>query len=179
MAVGRAAEMARAAGLKVAVGHEVARDCPFPVNEAGTGSAQAWIMASQIMQETVLEESGARLVLLDRCVFDHVAYSRWLHRRGRLNAEELCFIESAAVRWATARPYTVIVFMQPAGLPESDGFRSTNTDFQREIHETLQGVYRELNFKKTVRLFVKLVPPLELNMILSAILEAAKGLGSH
>jgi predicted ATPase len=171
VAVEGAAEAARAAGLKVAVGPEVARGCPFPVNEEGTGSAQTWIMASQIAQEVVLEESGAQLVLLDRCVFDHVAYSRWLHKRGRMTAEELSFVESAALQWAAARPYTAIVFMQPAKPPEDDGFRSTNADFQREVHAILQCIYMELDIKKTVRLFVQTGSELELNMVLSAIVK--------
>jgi len=154
--VRRFAGMLEEAGLKTAVLEEVARRCPLPVNEAGTGLTQAWMLACQVAEEARLEASGVDVVVADRCVFDHVAYARWLHRQGRVSDCELKFIEEAAVSWAKARPYFAIVFLQPSADPEPDGFRSTSRAFQLGVHEELERLYAELSpLQLGVRVFMR------------------------
>jgi hypothetical protein len=60
--------------LNVLRGLEVVRDCPFPVNEQASGPTQIWIMLTQILTELQLEKS-AEVIVLDRCVFDNLAYA--------------------------------------------------------------------------------------------------------
>jgi predicted ATPase len=125
--------------FKVSCGWEVVRDCPFPVNEQGSGQAQIWIMLTQILTELQLEES-AEVVILDRCVFDHLAYAKWLHERERLFPNELAFLESIAENWSKTHPYNIIATLDPLPLTP-DGFRSVNTRYQKQIQAILSKIY--------------------------------------
>jgi len=128
---------------KVSCGLEVVRDCPFPVNEQGSGQAQIWIMLTQILTELQLE--SAEVVILDRCVFDHLAYAKWLYERKRLSQNELAFLKSIAESWSKTHPYNVIATLDPLPLT-SDGFRSVNTRYQKQIQVILSKIY--VNFAK-------------------------------
>jgi len=125
--------------FKVSCGLEVVRDCPFPVNEQGSGQAQIWIMLTQILTELQLEES-VEVVILDRCVFDHLAYAKWLHERERLSQNELTFLKSIAESWSKTHPYNIIATLSPL-LLTPDGFRSVNTSYQKQIQTILSKIY--------------------------------------
>jgi thymidylate kinase len=125
--------------FKVSCGLEVVRDCPFPVNEQGSGQAQIWIMLTQILTELRLEES-AEVVILDRCVFDHLAYAKWLHERERLSSNEFAFLESIAENWSKTHPYNIIALLSPLYLIK-DGFRSVNARYQKQIQVILSKIY--------------------------------------
>ncbi|MCW4008932.1 MAG: ATP-binding protein [Candidatus Bathyarchaeota archaeon] len=138
-AVNRFVEAALKRGFDAAANIESSRRCPFAVNEFGSGEAQTWIMMDQIIQETLLQNH--MIAVLDRCVFDHVAYARWLHKHGRLTGKQLSFLETTALKWAYAYPYNIIVLLTPVKPPRNDGFRSTNAKFQREVDDEIRRIY--------------------------------------
>lgn len=143
------------AGRNVELVAEVARRCPFPVNEATTLEAQLWILHSQIAAE--LEAANrAPTVICDRSVLDHYCYL--VNRCGR---------QAELERWLEywLESYSLLVgvplvresiyaegFRQPslpvpqAGL--ADGFRSTDRAFQQRIDALLKELLTEPPFER-------------------------------
>jgi AAA domain-containing protein len=107
---------------------EVARQSPFPVNDATTIEGQLWILHAQIAAEL---DAGRRAphVITDRAVLDNYCYL--VNKFGRQPQ-----LESWLAWWMNT--YAVLVGVPPvaAEIP-SDGFRSEDRAFQQRIHETL------------------------------------------
>src|SRR5215813_13564421 len=60
-------------GKSVELLTEIARECPFPLNERATSDAYQWIIARQVQLE--LEKAGrADVLVCDRSVLDNFAY---------------------------------------------------------------------------------------------------------
>lgn len=134
-------------GQNVELVTEVARRCPFPVNEATTLEAQLWILHAQIAAE--LEAAlRAPTVLCDRSVLDNYCYL--VNKCGRQPA-----LERWLERWLEG--YNLLVgvplvresiyaegFRQP---PLSDGFRATDRAFQQRIDALLKELLTESPFE--------------------------------
>ena len=60
-------------GQNVELVTEVARRCPFPVNEGTTLEAQLWILHTQIADELAAAQR-AQTVICDRSVLDNYCY---------------------------------------------------------------------------------------------------------
>ena len=116
-------------GLDIRVLLEVARECPFPINEEGTEAAQRWIFGRQVVRE--VELGSGHLLVCDRTVLDSLAYSEY---RGfsRWVASAL----PLSVEWFRER-YHRVYFLRPAFAPAADGFRSTDPKFQSAIDAIL------------------------------------------
>jgi len=129
---------------KIGIGHEVARECPYPLNEEGGFKTQFWILYKQIEREESLEEWYEKIIL-DRSVFDVIAYANYLTRLGRIKKKDYEFIRKMALDWAKKHPYTLIIYLDP--LPrEEDPMRGSNTQkYQDEIVKSLEGVIREMD----------------------------------
>lgn len=134
------------AGRNVELVTEVARRCPFPVNEATTLEAQLWILHAQIAAELEAAQR-AETVICDRAVLDNYCYL--VNKCGR-QAE----LESWLVRWL--RSYQLLVgvplvresiyaegFRQPS---LTDGFRATDRAFQQRIDALLKELLTEPPF---------------------------------
>lgn len=128
--------MALAAHLKgadpskrVGLVSEVARSCPFRLNEGATHDAQAWVFHQQFIREI---EAAARndIIVCDRTVFDALAYSR--HRGFMVQVTTGL---DMALDWFNT--YDRLYWLRPVQLPEDDGFRSTSLSFQRAIDDIL------------------------------------------
>src|SRR5437660_12902074 len=71
-------------GLAVELLTEIARECPFPLNERATREAYQWIIARQIQLE--LEKAPrADVLVCDRSVLDNFAY--YVRRYGEKGEE--------------------------------------------------------------------------------------------
>ncbi len=107
---------------------EVARQSPFPVNEATTLDGQLWILHAQIAAE--LEASRrAPCVITDRAVLDNYCYL--VNKFGRQPQ-----LESWLAWWMDS--YSLLVGVSPLeGGIQPDGFRSQDRAFQQRIHELL------------------------------------------
>ena len=107
---------------------EIARQSPFPVNEATTLEGQIWILHAQIVAE--LEASRrAPHVVTDRSVLDNYCYL--VNKFGRQPQ-----LEPWLAWWMDT--YSLLVGVPPIedGI-KSDGFRSEDRVFQMRIHELL------------------------------------------
>lgn len=107
---------------------EVARQSPFPVNQATTLEGQIWILHAQIVAE--LEASRrAPHVVTDRSVLDNYCYL--VNKFGRQPQ-----LEPWLAWWMDTYSLLVGIPSFEAGI-QPDGFRSEDRAFQKRIHELL------------------------------------------
>lgn len=123
-------------GKSVGLVSEVARRCPYPVNEATSAEAQEWIYGAHIVAE--LEALRLHdIVVSDRSVLDNLVYA-W-----RAGLSGLASYSRAAA-WHARKYYRALVFVRPGDEPISDdGFRSTDRKFRDDIDAHLAGWIRE------------------------------------
>ena len=130
-------------GEELGIGQEIARECPYPLNEAGGSVTQFWILFKQIEKETNLEK-WYKKIILDRSVFDEVAYSLHLASKGLMLEEEAKFVKEVAFSWARIHPYSLLIYHEPLSL-ESDLARGSNTsEYQEAITKRFKGLIKEL-----------------------------------
>ena len=80
---GKLADAIREIGLDVAVGGEVARECPHPTGLETTRKAQDWICDAHYKMEGQLRAENHDVVIFDRTVLDNVLYAmRYIGVRG-------------------------------------------------------------------------------------------------
>lgn len=72
---GKLAEEIRKMGLDVAVGTEVARECPYPISLDTTREAQHWIYEAHHLMEAELRAEVHDVVIFDRTLLDNVLYA--------------------------------------------------------------------------------------------------------
>ena len=113
---------------------EIARRCPFPINEATSLEAQTWILATTIARELELAKIYPNLIC-DRSVFDNYVYL--YHKFGHIPE-----LHALAVYWV--RTYDLL-FKVPftRRYLRPDGVRSTDLQFQKAIDARLVDLLRE------------------------------------
>jgi thymidylate kinase len=114
-------------GRSVELLTEIARECPFPLNEQATREAYHWIIARQIQLE-IEKSPRAEFVVCDRSVLDNFAYYVRKYGAGEPDAQAL-----AAYCRTWMKTYDLLVRFPVTAQLTDDGFRSTSGDFQREI----------------------------------------------
>ena len=83
---------------------EVARKCPYPINEASTQRSQRWIWAAQMVAE--LDGMRNDILVCDRTILDSLAYSK-LFGFDHI----LCDFMEVSVRWMLT--YEKIYWLRP------------------------------------------------------------------
>lgn len=120
---------------------EIARSCPFAINEAATPEAQSWIFHQQIIRE--IEENSRNSVLYcDRTVLDSLAYCYHAGFFGQARTLLPLALEHLDT-------YDELYFLRPNGAITSDGFRSTDPNFQRSIDRILSKWVETFNLRVT------------------------------
>ncbi len=99
---------------------------------------QGLILAFQLAEEVQGWRSRKKLMICDRTVADHYAYTRVLFREGSCGPELACW-ESLVRRWLPN--YDLIVGLRPEFPPRDDGVREDSQTFQAEVDATLFGFY--------------------------------------
>ena len=106
---------------------EIARECPFALNNQASREAHMWIIARQVQLE--LEKSTrAEILICDRSVLDNYAYYQRLYGAQGVQAEALLNYCRA---WMGT--YDLLVRLPAISPLTDDGFRSTDLGFQEEI----------------------------------------------
>jgi thymidylate kinase len=113
---------------------EIARRCPFPINEATSLEAQTWILATTMAREMELNKIYPNIIC-DRSVIDNYVYL--YHKFGHIRE-----LHSLATYWV--RTYDLL-FKVPFTRKylRPDGVRSTDHEFQEAIDQKLEQVLRE------------------------------------
>lgn len=123
---------------------EIARECPFPLNEDATREAYQWIIARQVQLE-IEKSPRADILVCDRSVLDNFAYYVRRYSKSVNEAEAL-----GAYCRSWIQTYDLLVRL-PIGPPlAADGFRSTDEDFQREIDRLCDEMFDQ-NYNEQTR----------------------------
>lgn len=123
---------------------EIARECPFPLNEQATAEAYQWIIARQVQLE-IEKTPRADVLVCDRSVLDNFAYYA---RRFGQTSEEALALGAYCRSWM--RSYDLLVRLPITEALAPDGFRSTDTAFQREIDRLCDELF-ESDYNRATR----------------------------
>ena len=123
---------------------EIARECPFPLNEQATREAYLWIISRQIQLE-IEKAPRADILVCDRSALDNFAY--YVRRYGS-EGERAEALGSFCRSWM--KSYDLLVRLPIAQALAADGFRSTNEQFQREIDLLCDELF-ETNYDKSTQ----------------------------
>jgi len=114
---------------------EVARSCPYTINQHTSREAQLWIFNSQMMAE--LEAMRFyHFLICDRTILDSLVYAE---HAGLSDVVDACM--PTALMWL--ENYTQLLWFRPA--PErlvADGFRDTDPKFQKSIDNVFASFIR-------------------------------------
>jgi len=107
---------------------EIARRCPFPINEATSLEAQTWILATSIARELELNKIYPNIIC-DRSVLDNYVYL--YHRFGHVPE-----LYNLTAYWVRSYDLLFKVPLTRRYL-KPDGVRSTDFEFQAVIDRKL------------------------------------------
>ena len=138
----------RKLGNNVVVLDELARECPFPINENATDETQIWIAGEQLVTELEKIEKYD-YVIADRSVLDSFCYGLYL---GGTNDDWIFKYLREYLVAHIKKYYYKIYLLDPIAFNFNieDGVRSTNEEFRNSIHEKLLSVYQEANIDFTL-----------------------------
>src|ERR1044072_3861885 len=128
---------------------EIARECPLPLNDQGTPEAYQWIIARQVQLE-IEKSSRAEILVCDRAVLDNFAY--YARRFSEVNQayQALC---AYCHHWMTT--YDLLVRLPITHRLTSDGFRSTDVAFQKEIDALCDELFESEYSEHTKHAYVR------------------------
>jgi nicotinamide riboside kinase len=143
------AGMIKRLGKTVELLTEIARECPFPLNEHATREAYHWIIARQVQLE-IEKSSRADVLICDRSVLDNFAY--YVRRYGATgkDAEAL-----ASYCRAWMNTYDLLVRLPITQPLADDGFRSMDARFQKEIDQICDTLFESTYSEKTRPAYVR------------------------
>ena len=128
---------------------EIARECPFPLNEQATREAYQWIIARQVQLE-IEKSPRADVLVCDRSVLDNFAYYA---RRYGTKGEEAEALGMYCRSWM--RTYDLLVRLPVTQTLAPDGFRSTDAEFQREIDRLCDELFESAYTETTKPIYVR------------------------
>lgn len=116
-------------GKNVKVIDEVARDCPFPLNENMTLDTAYWIYHQQCLRE--LESKGKYdIIICDRTRYDSFSYAR--AKRLRILGINYDYSD-----------YDKIILVKPDLELIGDGTRCVNVEFQKKVSDIFECNFTE------------------------------------
>ena len=122
---------------EVTVITEVARQCPFEINQGASLQAQEWMFCNQIQKE-IEAENNCDIVITDRTIADYLAYTKHQY-------------EDFFYRFLPYLKYYISTYdriyyksLEKNQYMVDDGIRATDKNFQHEIDILLQEIYEIL-----------------------------------
>jgi hypothetical protein len=143
---------------------EIARECPFPLNDQATREAYQWIIARQVQLE-IEKSARADILVCDRSVLDNFAY---YVRRYSADGNEAQTLGAYCRSWI--QTYDLLVRLTIAEPLAPDGFRSTDRGFQKEIDRLCDEMFEERYDKQTRPAYIR--GPMSADEIARYILES-------
>lgn len=128
---------------------EIARECPFPLNEQATREAYQWIIARQVQLE-IEKAPRADILVCDRSVLDNFAYYA---RRYGTRGEQAEALEMYCRSWM--QTYDLLVRLPVTQALAPDGFRSTDAEFQREIDRLCDELFESAYTETTRPVYIR------------------------
>lgn len=125
-------------GINVDYCEEVSRRCPLEINENAKTQTQRWILSKQITEETEKREK-CEVLICDRSILDTYSYECALLGR-RKNWEN--YIEDYL------KTYNLLIKVPiKEELLKSDGVRSTDKKFQKDVEKEIAKNLKRFNQK--------------------------------
>ena len=124
-------------GYSVARTEDVARESSFPLNTESNFRAQMSIMDKHIQQEIKFMQSDNRIILLDRTVYDHIAYATWLNENRKLDDQELRTLWDLVDSHEVVRSYDGVFYLSLLPLVV-DTMRSNSVHYQKRIQDKIR-----------------------------------------
>jgi len=117
---------------------EIARKCPFPINEQASKKTQIWIILSQIIGE-IEEEGKSEFLVCDRSVLDGYCY--YADKFGISGVIEPIVAEHM-------KTYDCLVKLPiRQGFLKKDKIRSVDSGFQKRIEVMMNKLLKRLEIK--------------------------------
>jgi hypothetical protein len=123
---------------------EIARECPFPLNDRATREAHQWVITRQVQLE-IEKIPRADILVCDRSVLDNYAY--YLRLFGS-DSEDARALEAYCRAWM--KTYDLLVRLPITNPLSPDGFRSTDVEFQHKIDHLCDALF-ESAYTETTR----------------------------
>ena len=116
--------------------NELARECPFPINEATSFEAQKWILDNQFRLEEEMHSTNGFLIC-DRATLDNFAYMKRVSKGLDIRSYE----KKAAEHMSS---YDFVFKTKKLNLEaEKDGIRSVNDEFRNEIDNLISKLLKK------------------------------------
>src|SRR5690349_3529744 len=128
---------------------EIARECPFALNDQASRNAHQWIIARQVQLE-IEKRPRAEVLICDRSVLDNYAYYARLYGTTGAEAEALLAYCRA---WMTT--YDLLVRLPATAPLTNDGFRSTDVSFQHEIERLCDELFESCYDEQTSPIYLR------------------------
>jgi nicotinamide riboside kinase len=124
------------------------REKGFVINEDGDDTTQrAIINAHEDNMDAanlVASGMGAKNVIMDRCIWDGVIYTSWLHHEGRVDKKTVDYAYDTFDLLIGS--YDLIFYTEPGDVPlVDDGERSANKEFRDQIIEMFENSLFEVS----------------------------------
>lgn len=123
-------------GKNVVVLNELARECPFEINQNGDNRTQVWLITEQIKRELELMDRYD-YVIADRSLFDAYAYATFL------NNADWSFRKLWPYMTAHVEEYYKDIFFldhNSFNYNVEDGVRDTDIKFRTDVHIILRNL---------------------------------------
>lgn len=128
----------------VAMIEELARRCPYPINQSGTIEAQNWMLLNQILSEQQLC-GKYDVVLSDRSVVDPIIYAYYLSNGGHIDEAQGEYLVKVMDAWLELAPYDAIFFFEPLPI-QGDVDRPADAEFQSTIHQMFERFFEQASY---------------------------------
>lgn len=126
--------------------NEVARGCPFPLNEGSSLNGCIWMISDQLNKEMTAIAQKTDIIVCDRSLLDMIAYVPYERACGEIYE----YLKIFCMKWF--RTYDKVFWVHPSGEKiEPDGTRATDTKYQKAIHMQFQYVLSYLIGLKSVK----------------------------
>jgi nicotinamide riboside kinase len=128
-------------GINIGLLGEIARKCPYPINEDTTIRAQNWILKEQKKEEAELMKAYD-VLLTDRGTIDNFAYGLRVAVKNSLDENLINEMEREV--FEHSKSYSALLFIQPfdAKKLKSDKIRSVDPKWRKEMHEEIDKIIK-------------------------------------
>lgn len=129
------------AGHNVVVLDELARRCPFKINQDASFETQIWLVCKQITEELELTNKYD-YVIVDRSVYDSICYDQVVNKDTTLCEHLLSYV------WThVANLYKSIYVpdLNSFNYQIEDGTRDMDSEFRTKVYDTITRTYERNN----------------------------------
>lgn len=131
-------------GENVGILPEIARTCPFSINENMTEQSQQWMFHAQIKAELECSAQYAILVC-DRTVLDPLVYALYANMSELVNRKLAILAE-----WWQTYDHVVWLRINRHTTCHDDGFRSTSAFFQVGVDSIMEDLVRQYSLPNII-----------------------------